>query len=136
MIRTQFVCGFSLSSSSLLGLSLLFFSPPPQPSHMKTCPLHTHTHDSFSATRGLRALDETPGRRHLQYATCIKVCTRCTIGPKMTAFYTSTHHYAFFVNTHFSCRFACSAVVHIEHEQAETFAVQVEFGLKLRRFLF
>ena len=103
LIRTQFVCGFSLSSSSLPDLSLLFFFFPPQPSHMKICPLlthtrtYTHTHKRlfFSATRGLRVLDEAPGRRHLQYATCIKVCIRCTIGPKMTAFYTSTHHHAF-----------------------------------------
>ena len=137
LIRTQIVCRFSLSSFSLLSLSLVFF-PPPQPSHMKTCFLlslththaHTHTKDSFSATRAGR------NDRKTTFTICDVHESVYDSRPDLK-WLLSTHPniIMLFVNTHF-CRFVCSAVVHIEHEQAETFAVQVEFGLKLRWFLF
>ena len=118
-----------------------FFPPPPQPSHMKTCFLlsftrththtHTHTKDSFSATRAGR------NDRKTTFTICDVHESAYDSRPDLK-WLLSTHPniIMLFVNTHFSCRFVCSAVVHIEHEQAETFAVQVEFGLKLRWFLF
>lgn len=126
-------CRFSLSSSFRLSL----LSPySRQPSHVKTCPLHTHS--PFSATCGLCVLDvyKTSGRRHLQDMTHINVCVWFMTGPEISALYTSTH-LCTFANTHTLFCFTCS-VDRIEHKQAKsniavhTLSLEAEAEMALR----
>ncbi len=108
----------------------------PRPSHVKTCPLHTHTHSLFSNVRIMCAgCVQTSGRQHLQDMTYIKVCVRFMTGPELSALYTSTLYFCKYTHFHtFMLFYVLSCCSHWAQD-----GKIIPFVLKLRwqsRFLF